>query len=107
MIDSLLVFRQHLPSTLRQGFFQSHHYVLHLNDGAYLQITAQDHRIEQLGLSQTSRLGRSVDRIDADIRTARVTRDTIGVVDQRTAGRTIDSNLSIDCWFRIIAVSNS
>ena len=37
--------------------FQTHHHVLHLNHGAHLQIPAQDHRVEQFGLSHLRTLG--------------------------------------------------
>lgn len=86
MMNCLLVLRQHLPRTLGQRVFQTLHDVLHFDDGAYFEITAQNHRVEELGLTHAGALGRSIDRVDADVGTHRMTRNTVGVIDKHAAG---------------------
>ena len=85
MTDGLLVGREHLPRTLGKRLFQAHHHVLHRDHGAHLEVTAQDHRVEQLGLAHLRALGRGVDRIDFDVLAHRMPRDAVRVVDQHAA----------------------
>ena len=77
--DGLLVGRKHFPRALGKRLFQTHHHVLHRDHGAHLEVTAQDHRVEQFGLPHLRTLGRGVDRIDFDVLAHGVPRDAVRV----------------------------
>ena len=84
--DRLLVGGKHLPRTFGQRLLEADHHVLHLDDGAHLEVPAQNHRIEQLGLSHPGAFGRGVDRVDLDVLAHGMARDTVRIVDQDAAG---------------------
>ena len=92
-LDGLLVHRDEVVVTGREGLFQSGCHVLHLDDGLNLQECSEDDHVVGLGVAHLGGLVCGVDPVDLDVGTGRMVGDAVGVIDEQSAG--LDARLEL------------
>ena len=85
-LDGLLIHRDEVVVTGREGLLESGCHVLHLHDGLHFQEGSEHDHVISLGVTQLGSLVCGIDLIDLDVGTGGMVGDAVGVVNEQTAG---------------------